>query len=261
MRADIYLFKYGHTKSRQSAKLLIEAGGVKIDGSAVNKPSLEIDDTNKHKVEILGAPRFVSRGGEKLSFALDSFDISVRGMLAIDVGASTGGFTDCLLQSGAKLVYAVDSGHGQLDVSLREDERVVCIEKYNARLMRSGDFPQPFDIAVMDVSFISQTYIHKGIFDVLKDNGDFVSLIKPQFECGRGALNNRGIVKDPADRLNAIVRVIESARTCGFSCAGVVRSAIDGGDGNAEYLAHFIKNGDRECKITEAELKIITKNK
>ena len=261
MRADVYLAKHGHTKSRQSAKILIEEEKVTIDGVKIKKPSLEIDDAAEHSVVISEIPRFVSRGGEKLSFALDSFGIDVGGLRAIDVGASTGGFTDCLLKRGASFVYAVDSGHGQLDRSLQEDKRVISIEKYNARLMRSEDFPISFDMAVMDVSFISQTYIHKGIYEVLKDNGTFVSLIKPQFECGRNALNSKGIVKDPKERFKAVLKAVESAEACGFSCVDVIRSSIEGGDGNVEFLAHFVKNGNKDHKISENKIKLITETK
>ena len=261
MRADVYLAQYGHAKSRQSAKLLIESGKVKIDGVAVSKPSHDVDEEAQHTVEVTDAPRFVSRGGEKLDFALECFGIDVNGSKAVDVGASTGGFTDCLLQRGASLVYAVDSGHGQLDLSLQKDKKVVSYEKYNARDMKRGDFPFPFDIAVLDVSFISQTYIHQGICDVLDDGGRFVSLVKPQFECGRSALNSKGIVRSAKEHKRALVRVIESARACGLTCIDVVRSPIEGGDGNVEFLAHFVKCGDAYVSVSENKIDIITKNK
>ena len=261
MRADIYLFAYGHTKSRQAAKLLIESGSVMLDGKILTKPSLEIDESTEHSVEILQRQRFVSRGGEKLDLALERFAIDVNGALAIDVGASTGGFTDCLLQKGAKRVYAVDSGHGQLDPSLRSDERVVLIEKYNARFMKAEDFPRAFDVAVMDVSFISQTQIHAGVYSVLKDGGVFISLIKPQFEAGRSALNSKGIVKNASYHKLAIQRVIESALSVGFSCIDLTVSPIEGGDGNVEYLAYLIKEKTPENHVTENKIKNIIKAK
>ena len=150
MRADLYLYIYENVKSRQQAKKLIDGQNVRIDGKAITKPSQEIDENIDHTVEILNQPRFVSRGGEKLDYALNSFEIDVIDMNCIDVGASTGGFTDCLLQRGAKSVYAVDSGHSQLDPCIEEDPRVVSIEKFNARFMEATDFPHAFDIAVME---------------------------------------------------------------------------------------------------------------
>ena len=252
MRADVYLFENGYAKSRQNAKILIQGGGVKIDGKTVSKPSLEISD-EEHTVEIINKSRFVSRGGEKLSGALDEFAISIEGLDCIDIGASTGGFTDCLLQRGAKLVYAVDSGHSQLDPILADDKRVVSIEKFNARYMSSGDFPILFDIAVMDVSFISQTFIHKSVYEVLKNGGYYISLIKPQFECGKNALNSHGIVKKSAHHLQAINRVIDSATICGFSCIDIIRSPIEGGSGNVEFLILMQKN--------ESPINLIPENK
>lgn len=261
MRTDLYLFTYGHTKSRQSAKALIESGNVKIDGTKITKPSFDVDENIDHNVEIFQRQKFVSRGGEKLDFALDKFAIDVNGLSAIDVGASTGGFTDCLLQRGARTVYAVDSGHSQLDPSLEEDERVISIEKYNAKFMAGEDFPISFDIAVMDVSFISQTYIHKGLCSVLKDRGIFISLIKPQFEAGRSALNSKGVVKKASYHMQAVLRVIDSALLCGFSCIDIIPSPIEGGSGNVEFLACFAKSEKPVNHVSENKIKMITKAK
>ena len=211
MRADVYLFSIGMAKSRQSSKTLIENGNVKIDNKLITKPSIDIDDTIEHNVEIINKPKFVSRGGEKLDHALNVFNISAEDAICIDVGASTGGFTDCLLQRGASLVYAVDSGHNQLDPSIYENDKVISIEKYNARFIDPEDFSKRFDIAVMDVSFISQTFMHQGICSVLNDGGSLVSLIKPQFECGKNALNSHGIVKSKQDHIKAINKVIDNA--------------------------------------------------
>ena len=258
MRADIYVFNSGNAKSRQNAKILIENGNVLIDGKKVNKVSQDIDDTISHNIEIINKPRFVSRGGEKLDFALERFDINVDGTVCLDVGASTGGFTDCLLQRGASAVYAIDSGHSQLDVSIELNEKVISIEKYNAKFMQENDFPCKFDIAVMDVSFISQTMIHQGIYSVLKDNGIFVSLIKPQFECGKSALNSHGIVKKSSYHIQAINRVIDNALINGFACIDIIRSPIEGGSGNVEFLALFQKSKSPENKISENKIKQIT---
>ena len=215
----------------------------------------------KRQVEIINKPKFVSRGGEKLDYALDKFDVSVTNLNCIDIGASTGGFTDCLLQRGANKVYAVDSGHSQLDPSIESNTSVISIEKYNARFMVKEDFPIAFDIAVMDVSFISQTLIHKGIYDVLKDDGIFISLIKPQFECGKDALNSQGVVKKQSYHAQAISKVLDSALIAGFSCIDIVRSPIEGGSGNVEFLAYFKKSSMPENNITDNIIKNITKAK
>lgn len=261
MRADIYLFTAGHVKSRQSAKAMIEAGNVLIDGKPVSKPSIDVNDEIAHCVEIINKPRFVSRGGEKLDYALDRFSIDVTDLNCIDIGASTGGFTDCLLQRGAAKIYAVDSGHSQLDQSIKENEKVISIEKYNAKYMEKEDFPIQFDLAVMDVSFISQTLIHSGIAKILKNDGIFVSLIKPQFECGRNALNSQGIVKKTSHHAQAIITVIDSASASGFSCIDVIRSPIEGGSGNVEFLAYFKKSNAPTNNVNENIIKNITKSK
>jgi len=261
MRADVFLATFGHAKSREAAKKLIESGRVSIDGKTVTKPSLDVDDGAEHSVAIAECHEFVSRGGLKLEGALDAFGIDVHGWRAVDIGASTGGFTNCLLQRGASLVYAVDSGHGQLDVSLLKDNRVVNIEGFNARGLCSGErgiLPCDLDGAVMDVSFISQTYILPGIAGLLKDGGVLVSLIKPQFEAGRGAVGKGGIVKSPRDRLFAVKRVLSCARESGFGLAGLMVSPITGGDGNVEYLAAF-RFGDMEAYPDDKYIqKIIT---
>ena len=257
MRADTYVFVSGNAKSRQNAKILIENGNVLLDGKKVAKPSQDIDETISHTIEIINKPRFVSRGGEKLDFAIEKFNINPSGLTCIDIGASTGGFTDCLLQRGAGLVYAVDSGHSQLDPSIYSNEKVISIEKYNAKFMQEQDFPCKFNLAVMDVSFISQTMIHQGISSVLTDEGMLVSLIKPQFECGKSALNSHGIVKKSSYHLQAIIRVIDSALINGFSCLDIVRSPIEGGSGNVEFLACFKKSQYPENKISENKIKQI----
>ena len=261
MRADVYLFNFGNAKSRQNAKVLIEAGNVLIDGKKITKPAFEIDEATEHTVEIINKSKFVSRGGEKLDFALEAFMIDVSGCVCIDIGASTGGFTDCLLQGGAKSVYAVDSGHSQLDPRIENDGRVISVEKYNARFMTGEDFNVKFDVAVMDVSFISQTLIHSGVAEVLKDEGAFVSLIKPQFECGKSALNSHGIVKKALHHKDAICRVIDSAVISGFSCLDIVRSPIEGGSGNVEFLAYFKKSSHPQNLVNENKIKNISQAK
>lgn len=261
MRVDIYLFTYGFAKSRQNAKNLILEGNVIVDGTKILKPSIEISEDVEHKVEILARPRFVSRGGEKLDFAIEKFKINTEGLVCLDVGASTGGFTDCLFQRGASLIFAVDSGHGQLDHTIQSNEKVVSIEGYNARFMKKDDFFREIDLAVMDVSFISQTLLHGGIHSVLKDDGILISLIKPQFECGRSGLNSQGIVKNSAFRKQSIIKVLDSAHCCGFSCLGIVVSPIEGGSGNIEYLAYFKKSAKPINLVSENTIDNIVKTK
>lgn len=258
MRADVYLFTIGKAKSRQNAKLLIESGNVKVDNRVVTKPSFEIDEVVEHTIEIINKPKFVSRGGDKLDYALTHFNINVENAVCIDIGASTGGFTDCLLQRNAALVYAVDSGHNQLDPQIYENDKVISIEKYNARFIDPEDFSKRFDIAVMDVSFISQTLIHQGIHSILNEKGTLISLIKPQFECGKSALNSHGIVKSKSEHIKAINRIIDSAIISGFSCIDLIKSPIEGGSGNVEFLIHLQKSTLPESFITEEKIKRIT---
>ena len=204
MRVDLYLYKFGFTRSRQKAQDAISAGGVTIDGQVISKASLDIDETVEHCVQISEACPYVGRGGLKLEGALNAFQIDVAGLTAVDIGASTGGFTDCLLRKGAKKVYAIDSGFGQLADSLQTDTRVVSIERFNARDLSVETLGEQCDLAVMDVSFISQTYILPGVAAVLKSGGCFVSLIKPQFEAGRSAIGKNGIVRSGAYRFLAV---------------------------------------------------------
>lgn len=257
MRADIYLFTLGHTGSRQKAGELIREGRVRIDGAEIPKPSSDVDAASPHSVEILGERDYVSRGGIKLERALEHFSIDVTGMRAVDIGASTGGFTDCLLRRGAAFVSAVDAGSGQLTPALRSDSRVASIEGFNARRLAEGDaggIPKGNDIAVMDVSFISQTYIIPGIPALLRAGGYFVGLIKPQFEAGREALGGGGIVRDKKYHAAALSRVCGCAGKHGFGCLGVIPSPIRGGDGNVEYLAAFAL-GDVTPTPSESEIR------
>lgn len=244
MRLDVYLAGKGCAESRTRAQSLIEEGNVLVDGKKITKPSYPMDEQKEYRIQILSRQKYVSRGGLKLEKALSVFSLDVSGVCALDVGASTGGFTDCLLQNGAFRVYAVDSGEGQLALSLRTDPRVVCMEKYNAKNLVKEDFPEPIDFAVMDVSFISQTLILPGLSAVLSEEGILVSLVKPQFEAGRDAIGKNGIVKSTRDRLRALERVIDCAATWGLSCFGADFSPICGGDGNVEFIVAFRKGGE-----------------
>ena len=238
MRLDVYLVEQSLVDSRTDAKNFILAGAVCVDGKVVKKPAFEVLGTENVTVDKSGK-KFVSRGGLKLEAALDAFCIDVADAYALDVGASSGGFTDCLLKRGASHVIAVDSGSGQMVESLRIDPRVTVIENYNARYMSSGDFEYIPTLAVMDVSFISAKLIIPAVANVLSEGGSIVCLIKPQFEVGRGGLNKKGIVKSDALRTEARSDVIDFARCKGFDCLGIIESPITGGDGNIEYLAHF----------------------
>ena len=239
MRLDVYLVEKGFCESRSRASRLIGEGKILFDGKVAVKAGQEVT-CGEHTVEITEVDRFVGRGGLKLEGALNHFGIDVTDKRCIDVGASTGGFTDCLLQRGAAHVCAVDSGRGQLHSRLLEDIRVTSVEGFNAREMTPEEFGY-FDIAVMDVSFISQTLLHKPVLSVLKEGAVYISLIKPQFEAGKSALGKGGIVKKASDREIAVRRVLESAAICGFEALGVICSPIEGGDGNKEYLAVFKK--------------------
>ena len=256
MRADVYLSAFGYAQSRKKAQDLIEAGAVKIDGETVKKASAPVNEELPHEVDVMQVFKYVSRGGMKLEAALDAFGISVNRKKAVDVGASTGGFTDCLLSRGASKVYSIDSGVGQLHEKLASDSRVVSIEKFNARKLDSDVTDGACDVATVDVSFISQTYLIPNISQVLVDGGELISLIKPQFEAGKSALGKGGIVHNGAYRYLAVKRVIECAIQHGFDCVGLIPSPIEGGDGNKEYLAYFIK---RFCAVPKIDDKIMRK--
>ncbi len=239
MRADVYLAAKGYARSREYARKLIESGYIKLDGEEVKKPRLAVDDGREHTVEILGGERYVSRGGLKLEGALDAFGVDVGGMTAVDIGASSGGFTDCLLKHGATRVYAVDSGHGQLSPELSDDIRVISLEGKNARTLLPSDLGEKCDIAVMDVSFISQTLILPVIPSLLREGGVAITLIKPQFEVGRAGVGKGGIVKSEEYRQLAVRSVLAAAEAAGIYPEDICESPITGGDGNREYLAYF----------------------
>jgi 23S rRNA (cytidine1920-2'-O)/16S rRNA (cytidine1409-2'-O)-methyltransferase len=245
MRIDKYLFEKGYFQSRQSAKDHIEAGLVSVNGSTDVKPSLEVDEQTQIKV-IGKLHEFVSRGGLKLKAALELFEVDVKNKIAVDIGSSTGGFTDCLLQYGAKEVYAVDSGKDQLHHTLKEDQRVHSYESTNARYLTHDTYGVLFDIAVMDVSFISQTLLYNSVSNLLVQGGIFVSLIKPQFEVGKKYVGKGGIVKDTAVFNDVFRNICDRAFECSLVCKKVIPSPILGKDGNKEFLAYFVKERANE---------------
>lgn len=261
MRADLYLTRMGHAPSRTLAQKLIADGAVTLDGRMLTKASEEIPE-GVHTVTVAATAdtRYVGRGGLKLEAALEGFSLDVTGLVAADVGASTGGFTDCLLQRGALRVYALDAGHGQLHPRLLSDPRVRSAEGLNARNLTPAhlldmesawreahpeasplSFDGRVDLCVMDVSFISQTLILPALSGILRTGGGLVSLIKPQFELTGAALGKNGVVKRESDRRAAVERVVASAAACGFESRRLMPSPIEGGDGNREFLAYFIK--------------------
>jgi 23S rRNA (cytidine1920-2'-O)/16S rRNA (cytidine1409-2'-O)-methyltransferase len=231
-----------------------------VDGKTVTKASFAIDEDVPPAVSLQGRVLpYVSRGGLKLEAALDAFALDVTDLRAVDIGASTGGFTDCLLQRGAKRVIAVDAGEGQLAGKLLEDARVLSMERTNAReLTREMIGGTSVDVIVMDVSFISATYILPRFPALLKEGGHAVCLIKPQFEVGRAMLGKGGIVKDAAAHRYAIERVLDAGRGVGLSAVGLIPSPIEGGDGNREFLVHFV-NGECQQAVDSLTVERIVK--
>jgi|SRR5882672_1863250 len=242
-RIDRLLVDRGLAESRTKAQALIMAGVVLVDEQRVNKPSETVAADAEIRIKGGDDPtsRYVGRGGLKLEAALREFDIDVAGFVCLDVGASTGGFTDCLLQSGANGVIAVDVGHNQIDWRLRTDDRVEVREGVNARYLRAEDFPAQFDLAVMDVSFISATKIIPAIVPLLKDKGRLITLIKPQFEVGRGEVGKGGIVRDSGKHARVIEEVNRAAEELGLQVRKIIESPIRGADGNLEFLALYEK--------------------
>ncbi len=235
IRLDQLLVERGLADSRAKAQALVLAGQVRLDGNRAEKSghAVPVDA----RVEVLAPPRFVGRGGLKLDAALDRFAIDVRGRLCLDVGSSTGGFTDCLLQRGARHVYAVDVGAGQLDWKLRGDPRVTVREGINARYLRFEDIGEAVDLAVCDVSFISVTLVVPAVVPLLKETGQMVILVKPQFEVGRGEVGKGGIVRDAGLQAGACERVRSAVQALGFE-TGLTESPILGAEGNREFLLH-----------------------
>lgn len=239
IRADAALVQAGLAPSRVRAQALIRAGYVFADGVPVKKSAQSVRTDAALEVRGEVCP-YVSRGGFKLEKALQSFDADVRGIVAVDVGASTGGFTDVLLQNGAKRVYAVDVGTSQLDARLSADPRVTRMDHVNARELTAAMFPEPPSLAVMDVSFISILKILPALREVLGDHGRVISLVKPQFEAGRAALNRHGVVSSAEEHARVLNEIAAFAPTCGWRVRAYDASPITGGDGNIEFLADFI---------------------
>jgi len=239
IRLDQLLVEKGLAESREKAKRLILAGQVLIDGQPAPKPGHSV--ATDHTITIKKTERFVSRGGDKLEGAMNAFKLDLTGTLCLDIGSSTGGFTDCMLQHGATKVYAVDVGKGQLHWKLRKDERVIVMEGVNARYLKAEDIPEPADFASIDTSFISLTKILPAVKELLKPGGEIVSLIKPQFEAGKKAVDKgRGVITDPAIHEEVISMVQKfGTEELDLEWLGLSTSPIKGPKGNIEFLAHW----------------------
>lgn len=255
-RLDMLLVRQGYAPSREKAKAIIMSGNVFVNGQREDKAGAAFDEAKSH-IEVKGnALKYVSRGGLKLEKALAAFGINLQDKVCMDIGASTGGFTDCMLQNGAVKVYSVDVGHGQLDWKLRTDGRVVCMEKTNFRYMQPGDIGDRLDFASVDVSFISLTKILIPARNLLARQGQMVCLIKPQFEAGREKVGKKGVVREPETHGEVIGKVVDYADSIGFCVAGLEYSPIKGPEGNIEYLVYLKKRGEipEETEVlTEAE--------
>lgn len=243
-RLDVMLVNRGLAASREKAKAIIMSGIVFVDGQREDKAGSAFDD--KVEIEVKGATlKYVSRGGLKLEKAMSHFDVMLEGKVCMDVGSSTGGFTDCMLQNGAVKVYAVDVGHGQLDWKLRNDERVVCMEKTNIRYVTPEQIEEPPAFVSIDVSFISLTKVLNPVKELMTENGEIVCLIKPQFEAGREKVGKKGVVRDKKVHKEVIYMVMEYAASIGFIVCNLEFSPIKGPEGNIEYLLHLSKDKSR----------------
>ena len=240
-RLDVLMVQRNLAESREKAKALIMSGIVYVNGQKEDKAGTSFEETVQ--IEVRGNTlKYVSRGGLKLEKAMSRFGVQLAGKVCMDVGASTGGFTDCMLQNGAVKVYAVDVGHGQLAWKLRNDERVVCMEKTNIRYVTPEDVADKINFSSIDVSFISLTKVLGPVKELLSDDGQIVCLIKPQFEAGREKVGKHGVVRDSAVHLEVIEKVIDFAISIGFEVLNLEFSPVKGPEGNIEYLLHLQKH-------------------
>ncbi len=242
-RLDVLLVNKGLAESREKAKAVIMAGDVFVNGQREDKAGTSFDETKITSIEVRGNTlKYVSRGGLKLEKAIVEFELNLQDKVCMDIGSSTGGFTDCMLQNGAKKVFSVDVGHGQLAWKLRNDPRVVCMEKTNFRYIVKSDMEEELDFASVDVSFISLTKILEPAVNLLKDRGQMVCLIKPQFEAGREKVGKKGVVREANVHKEVIQKVLNFADSIGFDILRLDFSPIKGPEGNIEYLAYIEKN-------------------
>lgn len=254
-RLDIILVRQGFAPSREKAKAILMTGNVFVNGQREDKAGTTFDESKIH-IEVKGGTlKYVSRGGLKLEKAITEFPIRLLHTVCMDIGASTGGFTDCMLQSGARRVYAIDVGHGQLDWKLRNDERVVCMEKTNFRYVTAEEIREEIDFASVDVSFISLTKILLPARNLLRDGGSMVCLIKPQFEAGKDKVGKKGVVREPQIHEEVVHKVVDYADMVGFDVKGLTYSPIKGPEGNIEYLVYI----EKRPKIPE-EIMVMTES-
>ena len=252
-RLDVALVERGLAETRQKALSTIMSGIVYVNGQKADKAGFAV--APEAKIEVRGNTlRYVSRGGLKLEKAMREFGLTLSGCVCADIGASTGGFTDCMLQNGAAKVYAVDVGYGQLDWKLRSDERVVCMERANARYLTHEQIPDELDFASIDVSFISLKLILPAVNGLLKDGGHVACLVKPQFEAGREKVGKKGVVRDPAVHREVLEHFLEHAADSGFSVLDLTYSPIRGPEGNIEYLGYLEKGAQTEREFDLAAL-------
>ncbi len=244
-RLDVLIYERGLVDSREKAKSLIMAGIVFVDGFAIDKPGTKVSD--KSNIEIKGSKlEYVSRGGLKLAKAIKYFNIDVSGKIALDVGSSTGGFTDCLLKNGASKVYSIDVGYGQLAWELRNDSRVIVMERTNIRYVTPDMLPARADFASIDVSFISLAKVMPSVIKLLSDNGEIICLIKPQFEAGREKVGKKGVVRDPNTHKEVIMSLWNYFEdSCGLTIKGLTYSPVKGPEGNIEYLISLYNKDDK----------------
>ena len=253
-RLDVLLVKRNLASSREKAKAIIMSGNVFVDGQREDKAGTSFSE--EVQIEVRGhALPYVSRGGLKLEKAMKNFDVSMEGKVCTDVGSSTGGFTDCMLQNGAVKVFAIDVGHGQLDWKLRQDERVVCMEKTNIRYVTPEDIEEPVDFSSIDVSFISLTKVLLPVRNLLSQDGQIVCLIKPQFEAGREKVGKKGVVRDPAVHKEVIEKVIVFAKEQYLQPLALDFSPIKGPEGNIEYLLYLQKKPEG-TEMTDGDMDV-----
>ena len=249
-RLDALMFERGLTESRQRAKAVIMSGNVYIDGKRAEKPGLQV--ASDISIEVRGISEYVSRGGYKLKKALTHFRVSPEGRVCLDCGAGAGGFTDCLLKNGARLVYAVDVGYGQLAWNIRKDPRVITMERTNIRYAAPGMFEIMPDLAVIDVSFISLALVLPKVRELLTDTGEVLCLIKPQFEAGREKVGKKGVVRDPVTHIAVLDSFLHYALESSFQVKGITWSPIKGPEGNIEFLGWLRRQGKNEIIDTAA---------
>ena len=244
-RLDVLLVEQGLADSREKAKAIIMSGIVYVDNNKEDKAGTIFEETAR--IEVRGNTlKYVSRGGLKLEKAMNNFGVTLEGKVCMDVGASTGGFTDCMLQNGAVKVYSVDVGHGQLAWKLRNDERVVCMEKTNIRYVTPDDIDDVIEFASIDVSFISLTKVLPAVRELMTPGGEIVCLIKPQFEAGREKVGKKGVVRELSTHIEVVQMCVDSAMANGFRTLHLSYSPIKGPEGNIEYLLHITKDESRE---------------